>query len=244
MYWHQGWSNAPFLVRECLKSWLARNSGWELVLLDRATLGDYVQLPSYVQTLPDIPHASLSDIVRILLLERFGGIWVDATVYCNRPLDEWIDDAAREGFFAFERPTPERPVASWFLAAHRGSYLVRRWKEETLRLWQAGDFVAETRHLWPAWNPDLGDEIYFWFHMAFNRLLITDDIFRAMFQSVPKLSADGPHEIQWNGMLNALAAPLKVRVMSKAVPVYKLTYRLPENVPLDGTALGFLFGRG
>src|SRR5262249_27044921 len=25
MYWHQGWERAPFVVRECLKSWMLRN---------------------------------------------------------------------------------------------------------------------------------------------------------------------------------------------------------------------------
>jgi len=39
--------------------------------------------------------------VRILLLHEFGGIWVDATLLCNRPLDEWLPSTMTEGFFAF-----------------------------------------------------------------------------------------------------------------------------------------------
>ena len=31
----------------------------------------------------------------------YGGFWVDATVYCIKPLNEWIHDYITNGFFAY-----------------------------------------------------------------------------------------------------------------------------------------------
>jgi hypothetical protein len=52
------------------------------------------------------------------LLRRHGGVWADATCYCLQPLAEWLPSKlAPAGFFAFDRPAPDRMLASWFLAA-------------------------------------------------------------------------------------------------------------------------------
>ena len=32
-----------------------------------------------------------SDMIRSLLLLKFGGIWIDASVMCVQPLSEWLD---------------------------------------------------------------------------------------------------------------------------------------------------------
>ena len=33
-----------------------------------------------------------SDIIRVELLSAYGGIWVDATVYCNEPFSNWLSE--------------------------------------------------------------------------------------------------------------------------------------------------------
>jgi hypothetical protein len=79
--------------------------------------------------------------------------------------------------------------------------------------------------------------------MIFKRLLESDCIFQELATRFPKISADGPQEIQKNGMLNVPSDILRVRIMTKAVPVYKLTYRIPNNAKFEGSAIGLLFGR-
>ena len=32
-----------------------------------------------------------SDMIRAFLLLKFGGIWVDASVLCLKPLSQWLD---------------------------------------------------------------------------------------------------------------------------------------------------------
>src|SRR5262249_56262769 len=84
----------------------------------------------------NLPSEALSDVVRIELLHRFGGIWVDSTVYCLRPLDGWLDHAMPSGFFAFNRPMPDVTLSSWFLAAERGCYVIELWRRKALEYWK------------------------------------------------------------------------------------------------------------
>ena len=58
-----------------------------------------------------------ANVLRMELLARHGGVWVDATCFCVRPLDEWLPAQMSSGFFAFARPARSRLLANWFLAA-------------------------------------------------------------------------------------------------------------------------------
>ena len=89
--WFQGRDCAPEVVRKCLQSWEDRNPEWDFRCLDADTIAKYLDLDAYVDLQrQQITAASLSDILRLLLLHEYGGVWVDATTFCNVPLDEWI----------------------------------------------------------------------------------------------------------------------------------------------------------
>ncbi len=92
IYWHQGMSEAPFVVRKCIESWVKENPGWEVNFLDKDNLGEYVVLNLREEKLVNLPLPHQSDLVRLQLLSKYGGVWADATTLCMRPLDDWIDD--------------------------------------------------------------------------------------------------------------------------------------------------------
>ena len=100
--WLQGRIRAPWLVEQCLRSWEERNPGWDVRCLDQSSLARYIDVPDL--STKQITPTSYSDIVRILLLRTHGGVWTDATVYCNRPLDDWLEELVASGFFAFDNP--------------------------------------------------------------------------------------------------------------------------------------------
>lgn len=84
--WWQGADNMPDIVRMCQKSLLNNlpREKVELRLITENNYKDYVQLPEYIEDkVKDgrITITSLSDIIRFKLLEKFGGYWVDATVF-------------------------------------------------------------------------------------------------------------------------------------------------------------------
>jgi hypothetical protein len=171
--------------------------------------------------------ASLSDILRILLLREFGGVWIDATLYCNRPLDEWLSGVMSEGFFAFAAPGPDRLLSSWFLSAAADNYLISGWCRRTVDYWSA--------------RADTND--YFWFHHLFGEMCESDHRAMEEWTRVPKVSADGPHALQLGGLMHRQCDPSVMESIDWATPVFKLTHRLPEKGIEAGSLLEYLLGR-
>jgi hypothetical protein len=207
-----------------MDTWERKNPDWAFRCLDATTIERYVPLRQYVDLdRQSITAASLSDIVRILLLHEFGGVWVDATVLCNRPLDEWLPDVMGEEFFAFADPAPDRPLSSWFLSSESGNYLLSAWCRRTIDYWS---------------NRASSDD-YFWFHHLFREACATERRAGEAWSRVPKVSAAGPHALQAEGFLFRPATEV-IPLIDLATPVFKLTHRLPEEASKPGGILAFL----
>lgn len=91
VFWYQGFDQAPVLVQQCLKS-LKKNSGKHPVIeLDQDNFMKYVEIPKYIMEkfyAGKISVTQFSDILRVSLLEKYGGCWSDATIY----YDHWINE--------------------------------------------------------------------------------------------------------------------------------------------------------
>lgn len=91
--WWQGMKNAPPIVKLCLSAIKQNFPDGEINVITNETLSQTITLPSYIyeklynQTL-SIVH--LSDILRLTLLSRFGGLWVDATLFSTKKLPSEI----------------------------------------------------------------------------------------------------------------------------------------------------------
>jgi hypothetical protein len=218
--WFQGRRNAPDVVQSCLASWETLNPGWDFRCLDAETVNRYIDLGERIDLDTQIvTDASLSDIVRVLLLHEFGGVWVDATLYCNQPLDEWLPSAMGTGFFAFSKPAPDRVLGSWFIAAAPGNRLLAKWAARTIAYWR-----GRTR-----------SDDYFWFHHQFGELCSIDPEARAAWESVPRISADGPRAIELAGLYAPAASAS--RLVDWTTPVFKLTHRIDPEAYKPGCLL-------
>jgi hypothetical protein len=225
--WFQGREYAPLLVKTCLKSWERNNPGWELRCLDATSIEQYVPLRQYIDLdRQSLTAASLSDVLRILLLREFGGVWIDATLFCNRPLDDWLPGVMEEGFFAFAAPGPDRPLASWFLSAESDNYLISTWCRRTSEYWV--DRAAS--------------DDYFWFHHLFRDMCDTDRAIAEAWSRVPKVSADGPHALQFHERMYRPATEVLEQI-DWTTPVFKLTRHMPEEGLKSGSLLERLLER-
>ena len=79
IFWDQGFENAPIVVKKCVLTWKKHNPTWNIILLDNSNLSQYIDLKLELPNNVSILKASLSDVIRICLLEKYGGLWVDAT---------------------------------------------------------------------------------------------------------------------------------------------------------------------
>ncbi len=93
--WWQGEENAPEIIKSCINS-IRRNAGKHKVnLITKYNYSEYVNIPNYIiKKVNDgkITITHLSDILRVSLLYEYGGIWIDATLYLTKSLDEKIYD--------------------------------------------------------------------------------------------------------------------------------------------------------
>ena len=144
-FWDAGLEAAPPLARACVGSWRRANPGWTLVALDRTSLTDYRDFANGIDlTRRDLDVQKISNLLRLYLLTRFGGVWVDATVFCTQPLDAWLDRYIGNGFFAFKDPGTDRRLSSWFLASVPDHPLVEEWRRRF-----AGHFLRHRFRLQP-----------------------------------------------------------------------------------------------
>lgn len=88
----------PSVVLRCFESIRIHNTERPFIVVSRATLGkflddasDYPLFRGQPGTPEDFSKVQyLADWVRLTLLEKYGGIWLDASVICTSSVDRWI----------------------------------------------------------------------------------------------------------------------------------------------------------
>lgn len=216
IYWAQKFINAPNVVKKCLLSWKLKNPTWEIIELDDDNLSEYINIE---EEIPDIQNKNItktaySDIVRIFLLAKHGGVWCDATTFCNQSLDDWLDKNVSTGFFAFDKPGPDRLISSWFLYSEENNYLIQKWKEKTILYWNDRKGNSGT---------------YFWVHYLFGDLYKSDDKFKQLWDLTPKISAVAAFFMLHQGFEKKLSDEVKNHINEIKTPLYKLTYKIKEK---------------
>lgn len=83
----------PDIVKYCLKSW--ENDRFEIVVVYKDTISQYVDVPKHIQKAYDegkICHADYADYIRIKLLEKYYGIYFDATTLITDNIPDYVID--------------------------------------------------------------------------------------------------------------------------------------------------------
>lgn len=230
--WLQGAAQAPALVRLCFERWARLNPEYQLRVIEASEAAAI--LSPY--RLPPVPAQAMTDMLRIELLRRHGGIWVDASLLPIRPLAHWLPPC---DFFAYAQPGPDRPLSSWFIAAAPGPMPEALWIE-ILRFWSrprrlaqyAGGIIPPDPVASVA--PEAGGTSefypYFWLHYLFRHLLETDPDFAAAWARSPRPPAGPPHSLQ-AACAGSVSEPA-IRAAAARAPVQKLNWRAPYPLAL------------
>jgi len=123
----------PPIVEKSISTWKKHCPDYEIRILD-------YENTKHMGIRHKDSHARYSDFVRLYVLEKTGGIWIDASVFLNKPVDDWLThEHDYTGYNAMYHETDYRfpVVESWFMAAPKGSPFIRDWKNEFFR---ANDF--------------------------------------------------------------------------------------------------------
>ena len=132
--WFQGelHSSLQKLNKQCIHQWRKFNWDCDVVVLTYATINKYV--PEFFDILNKSPKRTFqaqSDLLRLLLLYKHGGVWVDSSVYPVKPLRQFYRDIVNQtNFFAY-RVNNQLRTSSWFLCVDESHhYLVSAWMEK------------------------------------------------------------------------------------------------------------------
>ncbi len=92
--WWQGESVMPDIVKACYNAMRKYSDGHPVILITEKNYKDYVDLPEYIiEKVKEkkITLTHLSDILRVMLLARHGGIWMDSTLLIPaKPINSFI----------------------------------------------------------------------------------------------------------------------------------------------------------
>lgn len=112
MWWQGIDERTPPIVRACVDSICRHANGRTVNIITKDTLNSFVEIdPNIMDKVRRgmISITTLSDIIRFALLYRYGGMWMDATMYLTQNMDSSI---AQYRFYSI--PNHEvAPVRNW-----------------------------------------------------------------------------------------------------------------------------------
>lgn len=117
--WLQGYENAPGIIKACRDS-VYRNFAsdeWRIVEVSEQNVGNYIDVPTFIterRKSGAMSRTFYSDWIRMSLLAKYGGIWLDSTIMLSGSLPKYMTDAP---MFVFKtRPIGYGCCTQWFIA--------------------------------------------------------------------------------------------------------------------------------
>lgn len=217
----------PDVVAFCFQSVELYKGDAELIRLTDATVRDYVELPNYVwEKYQDktFSPAFFSDYLRLALLTRYGGVWLDATILLSAPLPERYCELP---WFAYQRDPQEKNKLYWMQAAPGYFGWTKDFKVKLL----SSIIFAQPRQpillaclalLDNYWREECTLRHYFLFHIYYQLLSEHKDY----QHEVPEVESDCPAHYLHQYILGA-KMPVKIELAEilSRIPIHKLTYK-------------------
>lgn len=208
-FWWQGEMNAPAIVKRCMASVKAHADGWRVIVLDQTNVAEYIDVSPVIQAKHSrgvITHAHFSDYLRVKLLERYGGVWIDATVLLTDSIPAAIREAEffmfKSSLWALPSEIPSYSVfvetvevasneklgggsslgSSWFLVADKGSSLMGNVGRLLDSYWEEHDQLID----------------YYLLHKFMSIAVSYDDTCRKEYEAAPCYVNIKPHLMQFS----------------------------------------------
>lgn len=209
--WLQGMENAPQVVRECYQSIQYWIHDKKIVVITADNFDEYVSFPEYIVEKWKkgiISNTHFSDLLRLELLIRYGGLWLDATTMMTGPLPEYITES---DFFVYHNGWMDMEMIDI------GNWLIYSKKNYCKLLIDTRDLLYK---YWKNYNYSRN---YFIFHMFFRMACNRNP---DLWEKVPYFNQLDNHLLMRE--LNKIYNPIRIRYIKSITTVHKLTYKLTE----------------
>lgn len=174
--WLQGYDQAPELVKSCYESLEKNMSNYEIRILTEKTISQYVNLPQYIidkYKSGVMGAAHYSDILRLEVLYRYGGVWVDSTVFCT---DNKMDSIFQySSLFVYQDLTsPDIVASNWLISARPNNRIISLTRKLLLEYWKDCNVI----------------EHYYLFHLLFKW---ATEFYQDEWKTVHRFTNVAPH---------------------------------------------------
>lgn len=226
--WFQGIESAPELVKACVGSMKKNFPEKEIVILSDKNIHKYAQMPNYIEekrAKKIITAAQYSDLLRVVLLCEYGGLWVDSTVYCTGR--EQYEEFKNDDLFVYQKlveSKSKKPIvcSSWLIYAKKNNPI-----------------LVQTRNaIWEYWKHENKLKDYFLFHMFLSMVTkehLDDWKAISMFNNV------SPHVLQTE--LNDRFTEKRWNQLKTASSFHKLNHHVQYDSS-DGTLYNYILSEG
>jgi hypothetical protein len=131
-YWNE--DKLPEMVSLCVDTWKKMNPSYTVIMLNENNYKEHCDID--VKTLrhySDKEHQRTADYIRLAVLKKHGGVWIDSSTICIRPLNfgntvdfyaYYIENPG--SFYMYKFPA----IENWFIACSKDNDFVNRWYQE------------------------------------------------------------------------------------------------------------------
>lgn len=182
VFWWQGEESMPLIVKHCYASLKENLGNWEIVLLTKENYKKYADFPDFItdKLQKGITLTHFSDLLRVELLKKHGGLWIDSTVLCTS--GDVPKSIVNSDLFVYRPQKPGSDGASIYLS----SWLM--WAKSNNRI-----LMATQAMLYDYWkkNDTLTD--YYLLHYFMS---IAFDYYKEDAKAIPAFCNSVPHILQ------------------------------------------------
>lgn len=225
--WLQGMENAPKIVQDCYESVCYWMKDWNITVITEDNMNQYVTFPDYIISkwkAGIISNTHLSDLLRLELLIRYGGLWLDSTTYMTGVLPSYIINS---NFFVYRNGWMDMEMINM------GSWLM-------YSKYTNNKMLCETQSLlYKYWGRYSFIKNYFLMHMFFR--MVTDEN-QGLWNQVPMINHIDSHFLMQE--LQKKYDALRCKQIIQLTPIHKLTYKVENLNGATAEKLGVLFKEG
>ena len=228
--WFQGMEEAPDIVKMCHESMKDRLHGKEIIVVTSENLREYVSFPDFIQEKWEkgiITHTHMTDLLRLELLIKYGGTWVDSTVLCTRDIDDIPNYYFDSDLFFYQTLKPGRDghptvLSSWYMSATTNNKVLMATRYLCYEYWKKNNEMVD----------------YFLLHDFFQMAL---EYYEEDWHKVVPVSNSTPHILLLRLFDNYDEKVLEY--IKEQTPFHKLSYKFTdEQKNLEGTYYKWLVG--
>jgi hypothetical protein len=137
------WDNmesAPLLIKNILELRESKLKDWEIHVLTNSNIDQYINKNVYPKNYNMLMPSQKSDWIRLYLLNKYGGLWLDAGIIINNEIEfnkiydtSVLYQSELTGFYldgSIVNNDPTTFYESWYIMAPKNSRIIKKWFKE------------------------------------------------------------------------------------------------------------------